>query len=180
MMSLSLLLRARLLAPALAGLFLASCTGVVKREPYVVQEPGFLAPVEYQQKARVIAPRIYRDYNPHTFAVISTDKVHTRTTIRPADEELQKDAPLLTRTMQTIEVAMERPEIPAGKCQRGCSGPCQCQPPVPRKAITFEFEPSGELIYTTHATGPRTTHYRRDEFAWWPSSRRLHGTRYKD
>jgi hypothetical protein len=187
MMLLSLLLRARVLAPALAGLLLASCAGVVHREPYVVQEPGFLAPVEYQQKARVIAPRIYRDYNPHTFAIVSTDKVYTRTTIRPADEELQKDAPLLTRTMQTIEVAMERPEIPEVKCQCEshcksqvqCVCRCQCQPEIPRKAITFEFEPSGELIYTTHTTGPDRKP-RREEFAWWPSSRRLHGTRYKD
>ncbi|QIF01657.1 hypothetical protein [Roseimicrobium sp. ORNL1] len=171
----SLLLRVRVLAPALAGLLLASCAGI-RREPYVVQEPGFLAPVEYAQKASVIAPRIYRDYNPHTFAVVSIDKVYTRTMVRAADELQPEPPPPYPRTMQTIEVAMEQSKIPPGRCLRQCTGPCQCLPPRPRKAITFEFEPSGEFIYTTHVTGPRTTKYRRDEFAWWPSSRRLHGT----
>lgn len=175
----SLLLRARVLAPALAGLLLASCAGV-RREPYLVQEPGFLAPVEYQQKARVIAPRIYRDYNPHTFAVVSSDKVYTRTLVRAADEAQPEPPPPYPRTMQTIEVTMERPKMPAMWCKSPCCGPCQCHPKLPRKAITFEFEPSGELIYTTHVTGPKTERYRREEFAWWPSSRRLHGTRYKD
>jgi hypothetical protein len=165
----SLLLRARVLAPALAGLLLASCAGV-RREPYVVQEPGFLAPVEYQHKALVIAPRIYREYNPHTFAIVSTDKVFTRTTVLPADEKQKNPPPTYTRTVETIEVAIERPEIPETKTT----------PEVPRKAITFEFEPSGELIYTTHVTGPKAKKYKRDEFAWWPSSRRLHGTKYKD
>jgi hypothetical protein len=170
-----LLLRARVLASALAGLLLASCASV-RREPYVVQEPGFLAPVEYQQKALVIAPRIYRDYNPYTFAIVGVDRVYTRTTVRPPDEELPDPPPTYRRTMQTIEVTMVQSKIPPGKCLRQCAGPCQCLPPRPRKAITFEFEPSGEFIYTTHVTGPRTTKYRRDEFAWWPSSRRLHGT----
>jgi hypothetical protein len=82
--------------------------------------------------------------------------------------------------MQTIEVAMERPEMPATWCKSPCCGPCQCHPKIPRKALTFEFEPSGELIYTTHVTGRKAMKYRREEFAWWPSSRRLHGTRYKD
>jgi len=183
----SLLLRARLLVPALAGLLLASCAGV-HREPYVVQEPGYLTPAEYQQKARVIAPRIYRDYHPHTFAIVSTDKVYTRTTVRPADDEAPDAIPPYNRTVPAIEVAMERPEMPPVTCEGNCyeprkchsCGSCQCHPKIPRKAITFEFEPSGELIYTTHVTGPKTTKYRRDEFAWWPSSRRLHGTSYKD
>jgi hypothetical protein len=171
----SLLLRARLLAPALAGLLLASCASV-RREPYVVQEPGYLAPVEYQQKALIIAPRIYRDYNPHTFAVVSIDQVHTRTTVCPADEAQPEPPPVYHRTIATIEVTMVRPKTPAVWCESPCCGPCQCHPKLPRKAITFEFEPSGELIYTTHVTGPKTSRYRRDEFAWWPSSRRMHGT----
>ncbi len=148
----SLLMRA---FPSLfAGLLLASCASV-RTEPYVTQEPGYLAPIEYQQKARVIAPRIYRGYNPQTFPIVSTDIVTTRTTIRPVN---------------TVAVSMERPEIPATKCH----------PKMPRIGIMFEFEPTGELIYTTHTTGPERTHFKREEFAWWPSSRRLHGTRYKD
>ncbi|HSI63556.1 MAG TPA: hypothetical protein VLE43_10570 [Candidatus Saccharimonadia bacterium] len=149
-----LLQRARVLAPMFAGLLLASCAGV-RTEPYVVQEPGYLAPVEYQQKAVVIAPRIYREYNPHTFPIVGTDIVTTRTTIR---------------SVNTVLVSMERPEIPA----------CKCHPKVPRTGITFEFEPSGELIYTTHTTGSDRAIFKREEFAWWPSSRRLYGTRYKD
>lgn len=138
-------MRVRVLAPILAALLLASCSSTRVR-PYEAQHAGFLAPVDYRLKAAAAAQRIYPEYRIHEYPVIATDVVTKKTEFR---------------TVQTVEVIMERPAIKATKQT----------PKQPRVTLQFEFSPEGYLLGSSHQVG--TAMARRQEFAYLNTDKRV-------